>query len=97
MTRHARQLAAAALAVGIAAAAPAGAIATVPGLARAIAPAAGSQQHPIVWQCVWKPVCLKWGNHHNCERWGQKKVCNPATTTGSKAPPYTPPKIKKRL
>jgi hypothetical protein len=27
---------------------------------------------------------------------GQEKVCNPATTTGSKAPPSTPPFINKR-
>lgn len=97
MTRHGKHLGAAALAIGIAAPAQTVAIAAASGLACAIAPAAGAMQHSVMWQCGWKQVCLKWGNHHNCKRWGQKKVCNPATTTGSKAPPSTPPKIKKRL
>lgn len=96
MTAHRLRLAVAALATGIAAPAHAVALGPSPGLVRAVLPETNSVWHPIVWQCAWKQVCLKWGNHHNCERWGQKKVCNPAVQ-GSNAPPSTPPKIKKRL
>ena len=71
MTRHGLHLAIAALAAALAAPAPALAIIPAPGLASAIAPAAGGVS-PIVWQCATKQVCLKWGNHHNCERWGQE-------------------------
>lgn len=53
-------------------------------------------RHSIVSECYWKKVCVKWGGGHICKEWTQKKVCGPPIS-GSKAPPSTPPRIKKRL
>ena len=57
--------------------------------------AAGSR-HLIVSECYLTKVCTKWGGGHICKEWTTKKVCGPPINA-SKAPPWTPTRIKKRL
>jgi len=82
--------------IGIAVVAPAMAITSAPSPTQMIVPAADGMQHAIVSECYWKKVCAKWGGGHICKEWTQKKVCG-SPIGGSKAPPSTPPRIKKRL
>jgi hypothetical protein len=95
MKHSGKQLAVAATAImGIAVTAPAAVSAPRPAQ-----PVADGMRHEVVSECYWKKVCVRWSGpaHHPwCVEWAQKKACGPPIG-GSKAPPSTPPKIKKRL